>query len=125
MATIIEATEATPRVVLDFAAQNISFKGESYPEDVNAFYGDIMRAISTHLKASNNASIVVDMDLKYFNSSSTKIFYNFFEMLEVASEKNSIIVNWHYAEEDDMALETGESFQEDLERVRLNLVAYS
>jgi hypothetical protein len=125
MATIIEATDATPQIILDFAAHKIAFSGESYPEDVNHFYGDIMKAITAYLKASKNAPIVVDLNLKYFNSSSTKVFYNLFEMLEEATEFNSVTVNWHYAEEDDMALETGESFQEDLENVRLNLVSYS
>ena len=124
MATIIEATDSTPKILLDFSSHLIAIVGESYPEDVNAFYGEIMKNVNDYLASTSGANIVVDINLKYFNSSSTKVFYNFFQALEAATEGNSVTINWRHAEEDDMSLETGEGFAEDLEHVTFNFLAY-
>ncbi|MEY4504472.1 MAG: hypothetical protein RL154_766 [Pseudomonadota bacterium] len=125
MTVIIEATDATPKVILDFVSHNILISGESYPEDVNIFYGPIIEQIDGYLKSTQGQTIHIDINLKYFNSSSNKIFYNLFQMLESATENNTIVVNWRYAEEDDMSLETGESFKEDVEHLTFNLISYA
>jgi hypothetical protein len=125
MTAIIEATDATPKIILDFVSHNILISGESYPEDVNIFYGPIIEQIDGYLKSTQGQTINIDINLKYFNSSSNKIFYNLFQMLENVTEHNAIVVNWRYAEEDDMSLETGESFKEDVEHITFNLIPYA
>ena len=61
----------------------------------------------------------------YFNSSSSKILMNLFDMLNRAAiEGTPVTINWRYHEDNDVALECGEEFMEDLDLTNLtfNLV---
>ncbi|MCF8040261.1 MAG: DUF1987 domain-containing protein, partial [Desulfohalobiaceae bacterium] len=65
----------------------------------------------------------VEMELIYFNSSSSKILMNFFDMLEDAARAGlPVTVQWKYHQDNDISLECGEEFQEDLEHVDFHLV---
>ena len=70
----IPATVTTPKIVLDTHTNVYSFEGESYPEDVNAFFDPIMVPLKTHLKNQQDSNIQFDFFLTYFNSASTKVF---------------------------------------------------
>jgi hypothetical protein len=68
-------------------------------------------------------NVQVDIELVYFNSSSSKILMNFFDLLEDTAQRGiQISVTWKYNEDNDIALECGEEFQEDLEHVAFDLV---
>ena len=47
----------SPEVTFDFHQNNFEIKGESYPEDVNEFYGEIMDKLEKHLSDIGDASI--------------------------------------------------------------------
>ena len=65
---------------------------------------------------------VVNIELYYFNSSSSKVLMNFFEVLDKAAEQGcNITVNWIYEEEDEDSLEFGEEFAEDVDHLTFNL----
>lgn len=122
----IDATERTPSIVFDFDKNHFSISGESYPENTAEFYGDIISQFGSHLKTLNEAEIVFNFSLVYFNSSSSKVVMRFFEDLEQAAErKNIVIVNWYYEEDDDHMKEMGEEFSEDLESTTFNLLPRS
>jgi hypothetical protein len=120
--TTIQATVTTPKIVLNTQNNVYSFEGESYPEDVNAFFDPIMNPLRTHLRNQNDANIHFDFFLTYFNSASTKVFFNLFALLEEISEFNSVSVNWKHHEEDDTAEEFGQEFKEDLDNVQFNFI---
>ena len=78
------------------------------------------------LSQDDNKYLRVDMELLYFNSSSSKALMNMFDYLESAAERGwRIVVNWIYQEENETSLECGEEFQEDCRAVEFNLVAVS
>jgi len=120
--TTIPSTVTTPKIVLDTHNNVYSFEGESYPEDVNAFFDPIMNPLKTHLKNQNDANIQFDFFLTYFNSASTKVFFNLFSTLDEISEFNSVTVNWKHHEEDDTAEEFGQDFKEEIENVQFNFI---
>ena len=62
------------------------------------------------------------MEIIYFNSSSSKIFFDFFDIIDEASKNNDIIIIWIYDKENDSALEEGEDFIDDFENLNLNLL---
>ena len=67
--------------------------------------------------------LTVNIEMIYFNSSSSKVLMNLFDMLdEKAAAGIKIVINWLYDEENDIALEYGEEFLEDLEDATFNLV---
>lgn len=119
---IVEATAVTPKITLDPSKNYFSFEGESYPEDVNAFYDPIIKPLETYLKNSEGKAFEFDFFLTYFNSASTKVFFNLFNLLEDVTEMNSVTVNWKHYEEDDTAEEFGHDFKEDLVNVCFNFI---
>ena len=60
-------------------------KGESYPEDITAFYGPVIGQLSEHLDSVDGVEIQFNFELIYFNSSSAKIFLGLFETLDEAA----------------------------------------
>ncbi len=118
----IEATDRLPEIDFDF--QNLVFRirGESYPEDVTAFYGPILDKFTTCLESAVGQAIEFNFELIYFNSSSAKVIMGIFDQLEEAANAGSAVtINWHYDAEDDTMEELGQEFAEDLESVTFNL----
>jgi hypothetical protein len=122
-AFIREKTKSTPWIKLDPERAFFEIKGESYPENSANFYSPMLQWLEDYLNRLENESLEVDVELIYFNSSSSKVFMNFFDMLEDAAQKGlSVTVNWKYHEDNDTALECGEEFQEDMEHAAFHLV---
>ena len=114
----IPATSRTPAV--EFLPGLCTIKGECYPEDITEFSAPVIG----HLKEgiSSAEEYKVEIELYYFNSSSAKFFYDFFEFLdESASEGTKIEVVWRHREDDDTMEEAGEEFEEDLDHVNFTL----
>ena len=112
----------SPEVTLDFSQNVFEIKGESYPEDVNEFYGNIMDKLEKHLSDSSDAHIKFLFEFIYFNSSTAKILMTLFELLdEAASKGNTVEITWRYERDDDNMQELGEEFSEELEHASFNL----
>jgi hypothetical protein len=110
----IAASPASPEVDFRFAEHTLSLKGESYPENAAAFYGPVIERLRAYLAECHDASITVNVSLAYFNSSSTKMLFSFFEALnEAAMAGNQVRLNWYHDEDDDTILEFGQELQDD------------
>ena len=121
----IEATKYTPEISLDASTGTISMIGKSYPENTFDFYKPVMDWMETYFDGNALDKTVINMEIIYFNSSSSKLFFDFFDLIEESSEENNIEINWIYDEENESALEAGEDFKEDFESLTFNLVAKS
>ena len=121
----IAASERAPEVEFNFAEGVLKLKGESYPEDVASFYGPLLTALDKWLSGLEaGASVRLDIELVYFNSSSAKALMNLLLMLEKAGGAGKKVeVNWYFNSDDDTMQEFGEDFSEDLEHVQFNLCA--
>ena len=117
----IEATKYTPEIVLGTDG-NISLVGKSYPENTFEFYAPVMAWIEKYFETNPAKKTLVNMEIIYFNSSSSKLFFDFFDLLEENSKDNSIEINWIYDEENESAEEAGEDFIEDFEDLKIKLV---
>jgi hypothetical protein len=117
----IEATKYTPEINLDTTG-TISLVGKSYPENTFEFYAPMMQWLEEYFEISAADTTVVNMEIIYFNSSSSKLFFDFFDLLEENAEENKIEINWIYDEENESAEEAGEDFIEDFEDLNIKLV---
>lgn len=118
----IDATARTPQVEFLFAENRFLIKGESYPEDITAFYGPVIGKLRQHFASLSGQSVEFCFELIYFNSSSAKVLMELFESLdELASNGNSVRIVWIYDEDDDNMQEMGEEFAEDLEQAQFEL----
>ena len=112
-------TPRTPEVKID--SWSCSIKGECYPEDISEFSGPVMDALRENLSASKKFTVTIE--LYYFNSSSAKFLFDFFEYLDQSGGDKEILVIWRYRPEDDAMEEAGLEFEEDMENVSFSLEA--
>jgi hypothetical protein len=117
---VIEATKSSPYVRFDVCSGVLEIRGRAYPENAAKFFAPLFSWLTEFIALPETRQIVVDMEMTYFNSSSSKAFMNFFELLESAGK--SVVVNWRYDEENDTALEAGEEFKEEVPGLTFNLV---
>ena len=117
---IFEAGQRTPQVEL--TPTSCLIRGECYPENISEWSDPILKALEECL-GNDEGGVVVDIELYYFNSSSAKFLFDFFEFLEESAEGGkSITVNWRYRAEDDTMQEAGEDFEEDVSACSYNMV---
>lgn len=103
-----------PEVDFKFSRHYLSLRGESFPENAVAFYAPVVSALMNYLAATRDQEITVEFELRYFNSSSTKILLNVFRMLDQASSNdNKVRVNWRHDPDDDTVLEFGNDIATD------------
>src|SRR5260370_3262898 len=118
----IAKTARTPQVDFDFVSNQFVIAGESYPEDVSAFYGPLLQKMTDFLVGLSNAEIGFRFELIYFNSSTAKIVMELFEALEEAAVSgNQVVITWVHEAGDDNIKELGEEFAEELAEARFVL----
>ncbi|RLA81470.1 MAG: hypothetical protein DRG78_09200 [Epsilonproteobacteria bacterium] len=118
----IEATKYTPVINLDTNG-TISMVGKSYPENTFEFYAPMMDWVKEYFDTSAKATTTVNLEITYFNSSSSKLFFDLFDLLEENHEDHTIVINWIFDEENESAEEAGEDFIEDFEDLTITLVS--
>jgi len=122
----VQATTSSPYISFDPEDMSFEIKGESYPENCWAFYSPMFEWLESFFDSTNGDRIEINMEIIYFNSSSSKTFMDFFEMLDDYAEKGrNIEVNWRYHEENESAMECGEEFMGDVEQIKFNLVEFA
>lgn len=120
---IIEETKYTPSIKLYVEKGLMELVGKSYPENTFEFYKPMLDWVEEYFENNGDKKTIVNMEIIYFNSSSSKLFFDFFDLLEEAHNNgNEIEINWIYDEENESALEAGEDFKEDFEGLNFNLI---
>ena len=111
----IAASASSPEVDFQFDERELSLKGEAYPENAAMFWSEIINAVRRFLEQdSSQTPIAVNVALTYFNSSSTKMLFSLFDLLNGAAATGTpILLNWYHDEEDDTIYEFGQELRED------------
>ena len=117
----IEATKYTPEITLDPEKGLIEMRGKSYPENTFEFYAPIIEWIKKYFE-NPKPETTVNMEIVYFNSSTSKLFFDLFDILDENKDKSKIVINWIYDPDNENALEAGEDFQDDFEDLDIRLV---
>ena len=108
----IAATDRTPAISLTQDPLKLSIHGESFPEDLSAFYGEVISAIN-QMPTTSKGKLDVEMAMVYINSSSIKAMYRIFEGLDAYRQAgNEVQVTWKAEADDDIMQELGEDFQD-------------
>ncbi|OFX35995.1 MAG: nuclear pore complex subunit [Bacteroidetes bacterium GWA2_32_17] len=108
---VIEGTPKTPSINFDAVAGKIEIKGRSIPENSIEFYRLLVEWLEAYATAPL-ANTIVNIQLEYFNTSSSKCILDIFKKLENISKAGSnIVINWYYEEDDEDMLEAGEDYQ--------------
>jgi hypothetical protein len=119
---IIAPTQYTPNIEL-LKDGKIIIKGKSYPENTFDFYKPVMAWLRDFFSSvDDNKSLSVVFEIVYFNSSSSKLFFDFFDMLDSNRENCVINVNWLYSADNELAEEAGEDFIEDFPSLNVKMI---
>jgi len=112
METIIrEGTPKTPYVRLDGENGLVEIKGRSIPENSVEFYKPLIDWLEKYGSEPTNETNV-NIQLEYFNTSSSKCILDIFKRLELIHKKgNPVEINWYYEEDDEDMFEAGEDYQ--------------
>lgn len=112
METIIrEGTPKTPYVRLDGENGLVEIKGRSIPENSVEFYKPLIDWLEKYGGEPSNETNV-NIQLEYFNTSSSKCILDIFKRLELIHKKgNPVEINWYYEEDDEDMFEAGEDYQ--------------
>ncbi len=103
----LEATKMTPEVVLDPQNKVFSISGSSRPENPMQFYKPIFDWITEYIENSNDR-FTFEVKMSYFNTSTSKVLLDLFELFERLAEEKDIHVIWYHESDDDEMQEAGE-----------------
>ena len=107
----IDGTPKTPTISFDLAGGVLEIKGRSIPENSIEFYKPLVDALDKYAGSPKSATNV-NIQLEYFNTSSSKCILDVFKKLENINKNGSaVVINWHYEEDDEDMLEAGEDYQ--------------
>jgi len=116
-----EKTRTTPYILIDEEKGYMCFEGESYLEDIVGFFKEINEWLEKYM-SSDFDEFTFDCALEYFNSSTTKQLYNMLRLMDVNAPGKKVVVNWKVAnEEDDMLIECGEDYRDEMENLEFNI----
>lgn len=116
----IEETKYTPEIELKTDG-NFSIKGKSFPENTFEFYEPVMDWLYEYFQ-NPKPKTTLNLEILYFNSSTSKLFFDLFDIFNENRNKTDITINWIYDKENESIEESGEDFIEDFENLNINLV---
>ena len=107
----ITPTPKTPSITFDSAGGMLEIKGRSIPENSVEFYKPVMDKLDEYA-ATPQSKTTVNIQLEYFNTSSSKCLLDIFKKLEQIHKKgNPVVINWLFEEDDEDMQEAGEDYQ--------------
>jgi hypothetical protein len=107
----IESTPKTPSINFDFEKGFLEIKGRSIPENSIEFYKPIVESLEKYGSKPQGVT-TVNIQLEYFNTSSSKCILDVFKKLEsIHKNGNQLVINWYYEQDDEDMLEAGEDYQ--------------
>lgn len=107
----IEGTPKTPTIKFDTGNGFLEIKGRSIPENSIEFYKPLVDWLEKYA-AKPQPATNVNIQLEYFNTSSSKCILDVFKKLEAINKGGSnVVINWYYEEDDEDMLEAGEDYQ--------------
>ncbi len=107
----LEGTLKTPAVQFDASTGIMEIRGKSIPENSIEFYKPLVDWLEEYAK-NPNPRTQVNVQLEYFNTSSSKCILDVFKKLEaIHKAKNEVVINWYYEEDDEDMLEAGEDYE--------------
>jgi len=119
----LAGTDDCPEVVLDKATNEFKFLGKSLPEDVKEFYNPIHKWIEDYVMDPNEET-VVEFNMEYFNSASSKQILDILERFAVIAENGKkVVIKWHFMADDEDMEDAGESYA-DIVDVPFELISY-
>jgi len=121
----IPATASSPEVEFRFDTHELFLRGESFPENAAAFFGPVIASLREFLALPDqDRTLTLHVALTYFNSSSTKMLFTVFDLLDkAAASGRRVVLHWQHDAEDETIREFGEELAADFNNMEIRLDA--
>ncbi|RLD75090.1 MAG: nuclear pore complex subunit [Bacteroidetes bacterium] len=109
----LQGSPKTPTIEMNAESGVIEIKGRSIPENSIDFYRPVVEWLDSYAETAAEVT-EVNIQLEYFNTSSSKCILDVFKKLENVFKNNGekgVTINWYYEEDDEDMLEAGEDYQ--------------
>jgi hypothetical protein len=122
-----EKTASTPYILVDEEKKYMKLEGRSFHENVVTLFEEINNWLDDFLP-SDFGEFTFDCELNYLNSSTVKLLFNMLLKMDRAigaqsqSKEKKIIVNWITFDSNDIIIECGEDFKEEVNNLTFNIV---
>jgi len=116
----IEKKDDSPKVIMDFEGGLIEFEGECYPENAFEFFEPILEWLNNYFE-EDSKSTTINFKLSYFNSATTQILFDIFDILD-ESESEELEIYWYYDKNNKGTLRDYEEFSEEFEDLNISAV---
>ncbi len=103
----VEATKMTPQIELDPDKKVFSLTGNSRPENPMQFYKPMFEWLNAFFEETSE-KMIFEVKMDYFNTSTSKILLDLFELFEKFAESKDLHVIWYYQSDDEEMQEAGE-----------------
>jgi SiaC family regulatory phosphoprotein len=112
-----------PEVNLNASNGQCQISGESYLEDTDEFYNNIINWLEAYINEVKKP-LTFDFRLTYFNTSSSRSILNVLRVLKKYEDRGgSVTVNWYYPEDDESIAEEAEDYMKDT-GLKINMSAF-
>jgi len=121
----IEKTINTPEIIFDKDKCELTFRGASYPENANNFYGPIKNDIIKCFEELNGVGkeVKIICEFTLLNSISTRYMYEFFKSANLYSHSNTpATIKWYYEYDDDDMGTDGQIFKETFKKLDFEII---
>ncbi len=94
-----------PQVEFDASTGKCIMSGESCPEDILIFFGDLNKWLYDYID-NIRGPVYFTINLSYFNTGSSRGIFRILTILKKYQDDGGVVeITWHYDEEDDDMLE--------------------
>ena len=108
----IDGTKQTPEINFNPNTGVLIISGRSIPENTFEFFNPVLLWLEEYGQKAQTKT-VINVDLEYFNTSSSKYILEIFKRLKnIANDGNDVLVKWFYEEDDEEMMETGEDYED-------------
>ena len=112
---VIEPKNKTPKISFDGISGMMEISGISCAENSVEFYKPVIDWIDRY-KNETSPKTTVNINYKYFNTSSAKCILDVLErFVTLKNHGSDVTVNWHYETDDEEMFDAGSNFSEILE----------
>lgn len=117
---LIEATDTTPEIILDFGKGFASIKGICMPANPREFCGSFEPDFLALVES--NDPIRLEFFLHYFNTGASKYLFDLIlDVNKIVKQKSKVEFIWYVLQDDQELIEVGETLRE-MTQIRIDII---
>ena len=110
-----------PEIVFDEMKGTVSIKGRSISPEVNVYFEEFISYFKDCIQ-KQPMNLKVDIDMEYYNSSTSRILVDFFKSAKIVEEKNfNVDISWYIEKDDEDMIERAHDY-ESLVGLKFNVI---